>query len=143
MASILRSALVNYSAEQVFDVVNDVESYPQFLPGCAGSSVFESSDELMRAELRLGRAGVSLKFITLNRLKRPEYIKLTLDHGPFSTFSGEWLFKPLGDSACKVSFQLDFRMKNPLLGKAMGTMMAKVSNDMVDAVTRELKRRYD
>ena len=134
---------MNYSAEQVFDVVNDVEAYPRFLPGCAGSTIFESNDQHMRAELQLGRGAVSMRFITANTLKRAEYIRLTLDNGPFSSFSGQWVFKTLNERACKVSFQLDFKMKNPLLGKAMEAMMSKVSNDMVDAVTRELKRRYD
>ena len=143
MAAILRSALVNYSAEQVFDVVNDVEAYPQFLPGCAGSTIFESSDQYMRAELQLGRGAVAMRFVTANTLKRGEYIRLTLQNGPFSSFAGQWCFRSLNETACKVSFQLDFKMKNPLLGKAMEAIMSKVSNDMVDAVTRELKRRYD
>ncbi|WP_066961725.1 type II toxin-antitoxin system RatA family toxin [Microbulbifer sp. Q7] len=142
MTNIERSALVMFSAEQMFDLVNDVASYPQFLPGCRSAEILHRDAETLEARLDLSRAGISQSFVTRNRLFRPERMELVLVDGPFSEFSGTWLFTPLAENACKVSFALQFSVQNRLLGAAAGKLFSGIANQMVDAMCERAKQIY-
>ena len=142
MTKIERSALVLHSAEQMFDLVNDVASYPQFLPGCRGAEILHRDEDTLEARLDLSRAGISQSFITRNRLYRPERMELVLVDGPFSEFSGCWTFIPLAENACKVMFTLEFRAQNRLLGAAAGKLFGGIANQMVDAMCERAGQIY-
>ena len=102
MTTIERSALLPYAAEQIFALVADIERYPEFLDGCVGAEILEQRDNTVTASLKLSRAGLSHGFTTRNTLHPPERMALMLVDGPFETFSGEWTFRALGESACKL-----------------------------------------
>lgn len=142
MTTIERSALVMFSAGQMFDLVNDVASYPQFLPGCRSVEILQQQGDLLEARLELSRAGVSQSFVTRNRLHRPEKMELELVDGPFNEFNGSWSFTPLAENACKVAFTLEFRAKNRLLGAAAGKLFSGVANQMVDAMCERAQQIY-
>ena len=108
MTSIKRSALVQYSADQMFDLVNDIENYPEFMLGCAEAAVISQSDESIVGKLKLSRAGITQEFTTKNLLKRPNLIEMHLVEGKFKSFSAQWSFDELGDDACKVALSMDF-----------------------------------
>ncbi len=109
-----------HTAEQMFDLVNDVESYPQFLPWCSGTTLIESTDTTMQASLMVAMAGLKYSFTTRNEHERPGKIRIELVEGPFSSLSGVWLFQPLSDEACKVSLSLQFDFSGKLTSLAMG-----------------------
>ena len=142
MKRIERSALVSYSAEQMFILVNNVEDYPKFMNGCRKALILERGEDWMRAELQLGKLGISQSFITRNEFCVPETIKLSLDNGPFKHFSGEWQFKALSNEACKVSFWLEFEFANPVLGLAAGRLFEQVASEQVDAVCDRARHVY-
>jgi ribosome-associated toxin RatA of RatAB toxin-antitoxin module len=96
MTSIHRSALLPYSASQVFALVNDVEAYPRFMDGCVGAEVIHSDEQHMEARLDLARGGISQSFTTINELHPYESIRLTLKDGPFEFFDGAWRFQRAG-----------------------------------------------
>ena len=108
MKEISRSALLPFSAKQMFDVVNDVASYQDYLPSCSRSEVIESSPEFMVARLTLTKAGVSQQFTTRNNLVGLERIDLQLVDGPFTSLNGFWLFTQLGNDGCKTEMNLAF-----------------------------------
>ena len=136
MTVIERSALLPHAAEQVFDLVADIERYPEFLEGCVGAEIHERSEETVTATLRLSRAGISHGFTTCNTMTRPEKIELTLVDGPFDSFSGQWMFRALGEAACKTSLRLHFELSSGLANVAAGKLFDKVALDLVDAVVR-------
>ncbi|WGL16207.1 type II toxin-antitoxin system RatA family toxin [Microbulbifer bruguierae] len=142
MTKIERSALVMFSAEQMFDLVNDVASYPQFLPGCRGAEILRQDENTLEARLDLSRAGFSQSFVTRNRLQRPQKMELALVDGPFSEFNGCWTFTPLAENACKVAFSLAFSAQNRLLGAAAGKLFSGIANQMVDAMCERAKQIY-
>ncbi|WP_299595467.1 type II toxin-antitoxin system RatA family toxin [uncultured Microbulbifer sp.] len=142
MTKIERSALVMYSASQMFDLVNDVASYPQFLPGCRAAEILHRDEDTLEARLDLSRAGINQSFITRNRLYRPDRMELVLVDGPFSTFNGCWTFTPLAENACKVMFALEFQVQNRLLGAAAGKLFSGISNQMVDAMCERAGQIY-
>lgn len=133
MPKISRTALVPHSAEQMFQLVNDVEHYPQFLPWCSAATVVSRSEDEVVARLEIRRAGISRSFTTRNHLQRPERVVLELVDGPFSRFRGEWRFRPLAEDACKVELDLDFEYSSRLVRAAIGPLFNKAADMFVDA----------
>lgn len=140
--SVQRSALVNYSAQQMFDLVNDIEAYPQYMEGCVGARILKREVDWLEARLELSKAGVTQSFVTRNYLQPPTSMTMTLVDGPFSRLQGCWNFSPLGDSACKVSFELEFAFKNRLLAMAAGKVFESLANKQVDALCVRAKQVY-
>ena len=137
-----RSALVHYSAAQMFELINDIEAYPQFMDGCIGAKILARGDDWLEARLELSKAGVSQSFITRNQLQPPHSMSMDLVDGPFKYLRGVWRFTPLGEQACKVTFELEFELQNRLLGMAAGKLFEAVSNKQVDALCARAKQVY-
>lgn len=142
MTTITRSALVMHTAEQMFNLVNDVESYPEFLPGCAATQLISKTDDELKAKLTISKAGVNQSFTTRNELVFPERMEMTLVDGPFSRFIGVWHFQRLSDEACKVSLDMDFEVNNKLAGIALGVVFKQVAGSMVDAFVHRANKIY-
>lgn len=136
MTIVQRSALVPYSAAAMFELVNAIEAYPQFMEGCSGATILERSNDIVEARLDLAKGGMRYSFTTRNRLLPPERIEMTLVEGPFETFNGAWTFQALSENACKIALHLQFEMSGRLLNFAARKMFDGVANQMVDALVR-------
>lgn len=142
MARIERSALVAFSAEKMFALVNDIAAYPQFMDGCKGAEVLEQSETEVVARLDLSKAGISHSFVTRNQLTPPTSMTLSLEEGPFSHLQGEWSFHVLADDACKVSLQLEFEFSNKLIAMAASKWFEGVANQLVDGLVKRAQVVY-
>ncbi|MDT3413361.1 type II toxin-antitoxin system RatA family toxin [Kosakonia cowanii] len=142
MPQISRTALVPYSAEQMYQLVNDVDAYPQFLPGCTGSRILDSSPTEMTAAVDVSKAGISKTFTTRNTLEANKSILMHLVDGPFKSLSGGWTFSPLNSNACRVEFQLNFEFTNKLIELAFGRIFKELAANMVQAFTHRAKEVY-
>jgi ribosome-associated toxin RatA of RatAB toxin-antitoxin module len=142
MIVINRSALLPYSALQLFELVRDVESYPAYMEGCVGARILFAGEHLVEARLDLARAGIAQSFSTRNRMLAPSEITMELIDGPFEYFTGRWDFRALGESACKMSLKLEFIMHSTLLGAAASRLFDKVTGNMVDAISRRARQLY-
>ncbi|MBI6549949.1 type II toxin-antitoxin system RatA family toxin [Xenorhabdus lircayensis] len=142
MPQINRSALVPYSVEQMYKLVNDVTSYPDFLPGCVGSRVISSSNNEMTASVEVAKAGISKTFVTRNTLFDNESIRMQLVDGPFRKLMGGWHFTPLSEDACKVELHLDFEFTNKLIELAFGKVFKELAGNMVQAFTQRAREVY-
>ena len=137
-----RTALVSYSCEQMYQLVNDIEKYPEFMPGCSGAELLERGDTWLKGRLTLSKGGIEQSFVTKNVLAPPESMSLTLEEGPFDVFQGQWRFVKLDDNACKIEFFLEFEFSNKLLGMAVGKFLEQVASQQVDAVCQRAKKVY-
>ena len=142
MATIKRSALVPFSVNEMYSLVNDVSSYPQFVVGCESVDIIEHTQETMRATLRLKKAGLQLSFTTCNQLIANQSIQMKLQDGPFQRFSGIWQFKALNDSACKLSLDLEFEFKSRTFARLATPMFSEVANNLVDAFCQRAEYIY-
>ncbi len=142
MTEVNRSALVLHSAQQMFDIVNDVQAYPEFLPWCAATELMYEKEQEMQATLHLAKAGLKYSFTTHNRLIRPHRIDLELVEGPFSRLAGVWTFESLSDEACKVTLNLGFEFAGKLTGLAMSKVFNQVANSLVDAFVQRADKLY-
>lgn len=131
-----------YSAKQMFDLVNDIDSYPKFVPDCANAGVLQRDDNLIKAFIEVEKLGFKKKFITLNRLTEPSKIEMVLIDGPFSKLQGTWNFSALSDSECKISFDLTFEFKNKLLDITFTPLFKELMGNMVHAFSYRAKQVY-
>ncbi|HSG87941.1 MAG TPA: type II toxin-antitoxin system RatA family toxin [Pseudomonadales bacterium] len=143
MPHISRSALVPYAAERMFDLVNDVERYPEFLPWCASAAVHDRQAGHLVAELHIARGGVRHRFTTRNALHPPGRMTLSLEEGPFDHFIGEWRFTPLGDDACKVELEMDFEYSGRIVRTALAPLFNRSADTMVDAFCARARDLFD
>lgn len=135
LTTIQRSALVMHSAENMFNLVNDVAAYPEYMDGCCGARVIEQDEQSMVAQLDLRKRGISYSFTTRNVLVPHEEIRLHLHSGPFKQLSGVWSFKALTDTASKVSLHLEFEANSQLVGIAATSLFTGVANNLVSALS--------
>ncbi|MDD2739707.1 MAG: type II toxin-antitoxin system RatA family toxin [Methylomonas lenta] len=142
MSVVQKSALVKYSAQQMFDLVDDIESYPQFLPWCSGSRVLRREDDIVEGEIQIAKAGFNKSFTTRNRLDRGGRIQISLLDGPFKSLEGFWSFMPLREDASKVSLDLEFEMAGKLASLAFGPVFNQICNTMLSSFTQRAKAIY-
>ena len=136
MPSISRSALVAHSAESMYGLVADIESYPVFLPWCSAAKVSEESDTHQLASVSMDKRMQSLKFTTRNRLERNSAIHMGLVDGPFKKLSGVWRFTQLDEHGCKVELAIDFEFKSRVLAALLGGAFSKICDTMVAAFVK-------
>ena len=142
MPQISRSVLVRFSAMQMYEIVNDVESYKEFLPGCVGGKVLEFDGETMLASVDVSKAGISKTFTTRNQVIPGKSIQLSLENGPFKHLLGEWRFTELTEDACKIDFELSFEFSNSIVELAFGKVFKELMSSMVTAFTGRAKVIY-
>jgi len=142
MAQVNRSALVMYSAAQMYGLVNDVAAYPQFLPGCVGSRIISQAGDEMVASVDVSKAGIKKTFTTRNTLTADKRVEMRLVDGPFKSLQGGWTFLALDEQACKISLDLDFEFSNKLAELAFGKVFNELAANMVSAFTQRAKVVY-
>lgn len=142
MSHIHRTALLPYSDQQMFVLVNDVAAYPQYMDGCVAAIVHEQSADAMLATLKLEKKGIKMQFSTRNQLDAPKSIVMQLEDGPFDRFEGRWFFQSLQADACKVVLDLQFSLNSRLMAVAAKKLFDGVANNMVDAMVQRAKRVY-
>jgi len=142
MKRITRTALLPYSAQQVYDLVNDVASYPEFLPWCGGSEVSAISEYEMEAGVTIAKAGITQTFKTKNHLVPGKRIEMHLIDGPFKYLKGEWQFKVLDVDACKIQFEVEFEVSHGILNAAIGPIFEHIASTMVDSFCERAKQIY-
>ena len=133
MPIVKKSALVPYSAEQMFGLIADMEAYPEFLPWCRGADVVSREEDAICGRIQVARLGVHQTFTTRNRIDWGRRMDIDLLDGPFRKLTGGWSFVPLREDACKVELELDFEFSGKLIDKAFGAVFSQVANTLVDA----------
>jgi ribosome-associated toxin RatA of RatAB toxin-antitoxin module len=139
MKRIARSAIVEHAASAMYALVEDIESYPQFLPWCRDARVLERSAQRTVATLVVGLKGLRYAFTTQNANRPHEAIDLQLLSGPFRHFAAHWRFSALGPHAARIEFAMQYQFAGALVSRALGPLFDTIADTMVDA----FKRRAD
>lgn len=143
MTTITRSSLVFFTPEQMYDLVNDVESYPAFLPWCRDSEILSKSATVIEASLDLAKGGIHHVFSTRNSLVKGQSIDITLIDGPFQHLEGHWRFTPIGNNqGCRVQLDMDFEFSNRLISMALGPVFTQISGSLVEAFCKRAQEIY-
>ena len=142
MQSSKKSVLVPYSAAEMFELVDRVEVYPEFLPWCGGAHVIETHEGGKTARIDIDYHGVRAHFTTDNANQPAESIVVTLKDGPFRHLHGQWRFTALAADACKVEFELAYEFATHLLEKIVGPVFGHFANTLIDAFVRRAEAVY-
>lgn len=132
MTTIHRSAIVPYSARQMFELVADIPSYPEFLPWCGGARIVSAREDEVIAAIDIAYGGVHKTFSTRNLLQRDKMMEIRLLEGPFSFLEGFWQFKPLDEQSSKISLDLEFEVANKIVSLALTPVFSNIANQLVD-----------
>jgi len=132
MHQIERSAIVPFTARAMFDLVADVESYPEFLPGCSAARIHSRDGCQVIASISLAQGPLRFGFTTRNQLTPDSRILMALQEGPFSDLRGQWEFTQLGDASSKVSLSLQFAFESRVLDTLLGPPFEALCNRLVD-----------
>lgn len=141
MTIVKKSRVVNFSCEQMYTLVNDVERYAEFLPFFSHSEVHHRDEDEVQATLVIIAAGMSKSFTTRNRLQANKMIEIRLVDGPFSHLEGFWRFDEVPEG-CHISFDLEFDFAGKMVSMFLGPVFEQVSDKMVDAFCDRAKEIY-
>ncbi|MFQ3176271.1 MAG: ribosome-associated toxin RatA of RatAB toxin-antitoxin module [Psychromonas sp.] len=142
MAQVSRSALLMYSAEEMYQLVNDVNAYPEFLPGCVDANILTNNNNVMRASVEVSKAGIRQTFTTENILVNGQSILMNLVDGPFKHLKGGWTFSKLDEQACKINLDLEFEFNSSLAELAFGRIFNELVGSMVKSFSSRAKVVY-
>lgn len=135
-----RSLLLPYPAEAMFDLIEQAEHYPQFIPWCTDAVILERTDEVVAARITMRVAGLALTLETRNPKRRPQWLRLVMVRGPLRRFDGEWRLTPLNAAACRVEFTLAYDFADAVVERVAGPVFARMADTMVDAYVRRAER---
>jgi ribosome-associated toxin RatA of RatAB toxin-antitoxin module len=138
--NVRRSALIPRSAGDVFDMIEAAEHYPAFMPWCSRVVILERTDDLVAATLTLRFGGVQFDLTTRNPKRRPDWLNVRLDRGPFRRFDGDWRVTPLALEACKVEFDLHYEFAGVLVDRAAGRLFDGIADRIIDAFAQRAER---
>jgi ribosome-associated toxin RatA of RatAB toxin-antitoxin module len=141
MKRIARSAIVEHRAEEMFALVDDIESYPRFLPWCVAAKVESRTHDAVEATLTIGLRGLRTSFTTHNDNRPGEAIDMRLVQGPFRRFAAAWRFDRLSEEACRIEFSVDYELSGPL-ARMLSPLFDRIADTMVDAFTRRAYEVY-
>ena len=139
MREIRRSALVAQPASRMFALINDIERYPEFVPGVTGARIESHSEREIVATLAVKRAALHTEFTTRNELEPHTRIGLKLVRGPFRELEGEWRLTPIGPNGCKVELTLRFAFSNALSGLVLEPLFEATASSLVDAFVARVR----
>ena len=142
MPEVTRSILVNYTAEEVFTVVNDIQSYSLFVPSCTKGAVHEQTQDEMLASISFKALGFTKTLTTRNKIQFAERIEMSFVDGPFSQLTGVWDFIPLSDSASKAVCTLNFTPQSRYAKMAAKSALNKAANAAVDSFHKRIIQLY-
>ena len=142
MHRISKSAIVPYTPQQMFELVNNIDDYSQFLNWCDSSSILNQSEDQITASVEINKGGIKQAFSTLNTLTPYESISMELIDGPFDELTGEWRFEPLGENAAKIHLDLQFKFKSMLIDMALSPIFKNIANSQLDSFVARAKYIY-
>lgn len=142
MPRLSRESDVPYTPAQMYDLVADVEAYPEFLPWCENATVHEQSDTHQIASVAISQKFRQSSFKTRNRLDPKQAIHLTLVDGPFEHLEGQWRFVPRESGGCRVALDIDFQFSSRLLAAAISPAFRRVADSLVRAFAARAAEVY-
>jgi len=137
-----RSVLVPYPADRMFDLIEQAEDYPQFLPWCVGATILERDEEWVAGRLEFSFLQIRFSFKTRNSKQRPEWLRVRLIDGPFRRFDGDWRVTPIGDLGCKVEFAVSYEISDGLLDRLARPAVDLVSRSMMEAFVKRAEHIF-
>jgi len=142
MIEISKRTVVPYTPEEMYVLVNDIESYPAFLPWCTAAKISNQQKESLTASLSLAVGKIKQSFTTENTMQDGSRINMQLIEGPFKHLSGYWKFNPEDEQSCHIHLHMNFEFKNKIIKHTLGKVFYKVMDSMVESFVQRAQQIY-
>jgi ribosome-associated toxin RatA of RatAB toxin-antitoxin module len=142
LTEIFKTSVVPYSANEMYALVNDIESYPDFLPWCSASHILHQDKYKLTASVSIKAGKIKYTFTTENIMQPGQHIKMRLVKGPFKRLKGKWLFVPVHEKSCTITLDMDFEFKNNLIKLTLSGVFNRIMNSLVDSFTKRAIEIY-
>jgi len=142
MSSHKSSHVCNYSQEQLFDLVVNIESYPEFLPWCKKAEIIKTKGNIIIAELTIEFAGISQSYTSKITHDRPKTINVEMIEGPFSYLRNNWQFEAQNNGQTKIRFEIDFKFSSKILETLMGVIFDRTVSKLTEAFLKRAEQLY-
>ncbi len=142
MPNVNKSALVNYSSQEMYQLVSNIDDYQKFLPWCANSKIIRREKDFVEATVEIAHGSLKKSFTTHNTNTPNEKIEMTLVDGPFKSLDGCWTFQSLGDSGCKITLDLNFEFSSRIVAMAIGKIFNAIASSQVDSFAKRAVEVY-
>jgi ribosome-associated toxin RatA of RatAB toxin-antitoxin module len=140
MKILTRSALIARLPAQVFALVNDIASYPKFVPGCSSAEILMHNEHEIVARMTVHRGPLSTQLTTRNRPRPHSEIRMELVAGPLRSLDGVWSFAPVGSNGCRIELQLSFEFTNAFKAALFEPLLDSTATAMVQAFVAQAQR---
>ncbi len=137
-----KTVLVGHSAEQMFDLIEACEHYPDFLPWCSGATVVARDENTVVADITVNYLGVRFDFRTRNPKRRPTAMTIHLERGPFRHFDGVWDLTPLAADGCRIDFGLRYDFDSTAMARIARPVFDRIANTLVDRFVARADQVY-
>jgi ribosome-associated toxin RatA of RatAB toxin-antitoxin module len=142
MSSISKQVTVPYTADQMYDLVYDINAYSKFIPLCVSCELHEEQDHKSRATMKIAKGKIGFELSTVNTMEKGRSISINLENGPFKSLKGLWRFTPLGNHDCIISLHFEFEFSSKLLDVALGGLFKQLCDSMVESFRKQAVVRY-
>ena len=134
--------LLPHTPEQMFDLVINIEKYPEFLPWCMATRIRERDSDMVLADMVIGFKVFRERFSTRVEWDRPGRINVAYSEGPFKYLNNHWTFEPHGDGECLIDFFVDFEFRSRLFQKAIGAVFNEAVQRMISSFEKRAAVLY-
>ena len=141
MHTIKKTAIVFHSQIEMFNLVDQIENYPSFLPWCGSTQVIHRDSEITRATIEINFKGIKQSFTTENIKKSDQLMQIRLIDGPFRHLSGSWMFNKLDANSCQIELRLEYQFSNVLMETLISPVFNIIANTFIDEFIKEANRR--
>lgn len=139
MREVKRSALIAESPARMYQIINDIERYPEFVPGCLAARIESRQEHEVVATLEIRKGPLHAEFTTRNLMQPDERVLMQLVRGPFRVLEGLWTLTPLGDLGCRVELEMRFEFSNRVAGALFEPLFEGTAASLVDAFVRRAR----
>ena len=141
MHTIKKTAIVFHPQIEMFNLVDQIENYPSFLPWCGSTQVIHRDSEITRATIEINFKGIKQSFTTENIKKSDQLMQIRLIDGPFKHLSGSWMFNKLDANSCQIELTLEYQFNNVLLETLISPVFNIIANTFIDEFIKEANRQ--
>ncbi len=143
MSIFSKKVIVEYSSDQMYNLVSDVNSYSKFIPLCASSKVLAVQDDQLRAAFKIAKGQLGFEFTTVNTFEKGQFISMHQENGPFKTFKGAWYFTPIEKNKSLISLHFDFEFSSKLLSFILEGLFNQLCDSMIQSFRNQAAKLYD
>lgn len=135
--------MIRRAAASTFDLIEAAKHYPAFLPWCTNAVILARDDSVVATCVTVNFHGLRFALTTGNPKRRPNWMAIRFERGPFRRFEGEWHLRELAAEACKVEFALRYEFDHALVGKLAETVFDRIADTLVDAFAHRAEPGLD